>query len=61
MNMLIPSTMQDFGQLMNLPSETIYNLSQVGVALSSLDSKVRKWYYITKLLVSIKVELQLEK
>ena len=40
MNMLKPSTMQDFGQLMNLPLETIYHLSQVGeLCLFSIKSK----------------------
>ena len=39
-----PSTMQDFGQLMNLPVETIYHLSQVGGTLSLLELKVSKWY-----------------
>ena len=39
-----PSTMQDFGQLMNLLLETIYHLSQAGGALSFLKLKVSKWY-----------------
>ena len=39
-----PSTMQDFGQLMNLQLETIYHLSQVRGALSFLELKVSKWY-----------------